>query len=185
MADETDDDDVSQMDGETDAGDETEAGTEGDEGFEGLEKKEAPPPPPTELHNSVLFMAKYLDQKLDKLFAATEKINTDMTEMEKRIMTTFENTMKIEHDAVFLKIVAIENLLDAQGKMICDGDKKASQQANQLDELQNQEGAESGYESQPGTEEGPESEASTESEAGGETTEGEETEGEEEAEEEE
>lgn len=85
-------------------------------------------------------MAKYLDQKLDKLFASTEKINTDMAEMEKRIMTTFENTMKIEHDAVALKIIALENLCDAQGKMIRDGSNKSSQQANQLDELQNQVG---------------------------------------------
>lgn len=38
MADETDDDDLSQMEGETEAGDDTEAGTDGDEGLEGLEK---------------------------------------------------------------------------------------------------------------------------------------------------
>lgn len=85
-------------------------------------------------------MAKYLDQKLDKLFAATEKMSVDMAEMEKRIMTTFENTMKIEHDAVYMKIIAVENLVDFQGKMLRDGDRKAAQQANQLDELQNQVG---------------------------------------------
>lgn len=38
MAEETDDEDLSQMEGETDAGDETEAGTEGEESSEGFEK---------------------------------------------------------------------------------------------------------------------------------------------------
>jgi hypothetical protein len=81
-----------------------------------------------------------LDQKLDKLFAAAEKIATDMVDMEKRIMTSFETTMKTEHDAVYMKLQILENQLNDQGNMIRDGDNKSSQQAHQLDELQNQVG---------------------------------------------
>ncbi|BBN03767.1 hypothetical protein MPTK1_2g26230 [Marchantia polymorpha subsp. ruderalis] len=135
---EEEDDDMSEMTG-TDEG--TESGTEGEDSEGGSSKTaEVRIPPPTELHNSALFMAKYLDQKLDKLFAATEKINVDIVEMEKRIMADISTKMQANHEALTVRITALENLTLEHGVKLQQQESKGAQQAHQLDDLQNQVG---------------------------------------------
>lgn len=85
-------------------------------------------------------MAKYLDQKLDKLFAATEKINVDIVEMEKRIMADISTKMQANHEALTVRITALENLTLEHGVKLQQQESKGAQQAHQLDDLQNQVG---------------------------------------------
>ncbi|KAL2650891.1 hypothetical protein R1flu_019019 [Riccia fluitans] len=119
---------------------ETESGTEGESEGDSSKTAAAPMPPPTELHNSALFVAKYLDQRLDKLFAATEKITVDIAEMEKRIMLDLTTKIEATQNNLTMRIVALENLTLEHGVKLKQQDNKGGQQAHQLDELQNQVG---------------------------------------------